>query len=247
MPPDRRRNMSLWDERSTGLLDNYDHHWEEVWFGTNENYGNGEIVLLVVRGPAYQDGEIVQEELQTFYNLGNKDRWKIAKGGDEADLVSGAPYKDSGFVRLIDAAFELGEDVQKMIRDRGEPNQADTWRGLKWHIERKDFPWKNRRTGEEGITEVPLPTAFLGTIDDEEEPKKKAAPKGRAKGRTGGRKKPLRKAVVEFASEFEDHADFIDAVFDADEFDRADELQDDEELSNEVLDPDGDLWAEAGE
>ena len=240
MPPNRRRNMSLWDERSSGLLDNYDHLWEEVWFGTNENYGGGKIILLCARGPATQDGEVVSEDETHMYNVGFKDDWEIGKGGQEVFSPSGrVPKSDSNFAKLMDAVLGLGDDITKMIRDRGEPNNAGTWEGLKWHFERESYTYTSQ--GEEKTGSVPLPTAFLGEGDEKEE--KKAAPKRRG----GGRKKPLRKAVIEFASEFEDHADFIDAVFDAGEFDRADELQDDEELSNEVLDPDGDLWAEAGE
>jgi hypothetical protein len=139
---------------------------------------------------------------------------------------------------------------------------------------------------------VPLPTAFLGFADTDEEatpaPAKKAAPGAAKKAATPAAKKaaapakkaaatpaaPAKKAagavkkgaakpapepepeesdlradVVEYAKLYtaDEHAAFVDAVYDAEYFPRADDLQLDEELAAEVLDPDSALWAEAHE
>lgn len=53
----------------------------------------------------------------------------------------------------------------------------------------------------------------------------------------------LRDEVIQFAAQWEDHDAFMETVLDPDEFDRAEDVQGDEELLNEVLDPDSDLWA----
>lgn len=250
MTPDEWRNMpsGSW-KTSSGLLDDYDHVWEEVWFGTDDRFGGGKTVLLNVRGPAYQEGEMVDEEVHNLYSCG--DGWKVAKGGEETThpTRNGVFTAQSNMGRLIDAVLELGDDVIEEISSRGDTFQAETWRGLKFHIERKTFHYKDRETGEDRSYEVPLPTEYLGVGGEEEDkPKGSAKSKGKSSGTRRRKKtKDLRDEVVEFASEFEDHGDFLDAVFDADEFERADEVQEDEELSNEVLDPDSELWAESRE
>ncbi|KKN17445.1 hypothetical protein LCGC14_0965740 [marine sediment metagenome] len=79
--------------------------------------------------------------------------------------------------------------------------------------------------------------------ESESEPEEESKPKGR------GRKKKtptLEEAVMEFAADFEDHAAFLEDVFDGEKFGRADELSDDEELSANVLDEDGSVWVDSG-
>lgn len=234
---------SSW-QTTSGLLDDYDQIFEEVWFGTDERIGDGKTCLLAVRGPALQDGEVVDEEHLTYYSCG--DGWKPAKGGEEATHPQGktAFGDQSNIGKLIDSVVALGDDVLETLAARGETYEAATWRGLKFHIERKQFSFKDRATGETRTYEVALPTAFLGVEGEDEKPKRVAKPSRRPAKRAKG---SLRDEVAKFAAEFEDHGDFIDAVFDPDEFPRADDLQADEELSNEVLDPDSALWVDSRE
>lgn len=245
---------------SSGLLDDFDFSIEEAWFGTNEKFGD--TVLLNLRGIAEQevDGDmvVVDDEHLLLYSCG--DGWEAAKGGREAAHAAGKTTftNNSNMGRLIDAVVGLGDDAIDELSSRGESYEADTWEGLKFHIERKTFSFRNRETGEQVNYEVPLPTDFLGTFDPEEEeaPKKKSSSKKGSKsskrGSRGSRRKKadnsdLRDAVVEFAAQYEDHADFVEEVFDPDEFDQAEELQNDEELSADVLDEDGEIWTESRE
>lgn len=79
--------------------------------------------------------------------------------------------------------------------------------------------------------------------------KKASAPvkKGATKPAPEPAEDDLRTAVVEYARIYDatEHAQFVDAVYDAEYFPRVEELQMDEELAAEVLDPDSSLWTEA--
>lgn len=254
---------------SSGLLDDYDHFWEEVWFGYNDNYQEGKVLLLHVKGPASQDGEVVDEELLTMYSCG--DGWQAADGGEKAVHPSGKTMfsNNSNAGKLVDRIIEIG--AVDILRDKGQPYEADAWRGLTVHIERQEFSYKDRKTGEERTYEVALPTEVLDSEEDEKPkkraPKKAAAPKSRSRSRakdddedededetpkpraSRSRKKPLRAEVIAFAAEFDedDHGSFVEAVYDPKEFKRANEIDDDADLSDEILDPDSELWAEAHE
>lgn len=265
----------------SGLLDDFVMTIEEAWFGTNEKFGDA--VLLNVRGFAEQENEegnleVVDDEHTLLYSCG--DGWEVAKGGREANHAAGKTtfIKNTNMGRLIDAVVGLGGDVVKEMGSRGDTFEADTWEGLVFHIERKQFSYKDRETEEVISYEVPLPVDFIGVYESEEEEKPKAKGKAKSKGRgTGsktkakaepepeedaddepeekpkakgrGRKKKvtLREAVTTFAGDYEDHADFLEEVFDPDVFDRAEELQEDEELSAEVLDEDGAVWVDSGD
>lgn len=240
---------------SSGLLDDFDFDVQEAWFDTNPKMGGGKTLLLHLRGEAFQEGELVDDEHTLMYSCG--DGWKAAKGGQQATHPAGKDTftNASNMGKLIDHLVGLGDDVLAELSSRGESYEAPTWQGLRLHIERKTYSFKDRETGEQREYEVALPTEFLGVLDDEEEekpakkPARKPAAKSKPKPKPRGKKKAddLRDAIVEFAAGYEDHGEFVADVFDAEIFDRADELTEDEELSNEVLDEDGDIWTESQE
>lgn len=257
----------------SGLLDDFDFSIEEAWFGTHEKYGD--TVLLNLRGIAEQDVdgniEVVDDEQVLLFSCG--DGWEVAKGGTLATHSAGKDtfINNSNMGRLINAVVGLGDEVLEEMQGRGETYEADTWVGLKFHIERKQFTFKDRQTGEATTYEVPLPTDFLGTFEPEGEEKPKAKPTARTRGKAKAEPEPeadeaeaeeeapkprrrgkkantaLRDAVIAFASEYEDHADFVEEVFDPEEFDQAEALQGDEELSADVLDEDGSVWQKSRE
>lgn len=83
----------------------------------------------------------------------------------------------------------------------------------------------------------------------EEEPAEEPATEEAAPKASGGRRRSkkadddgLRDAIVQFAATWEEHADFMNAVLDPDEFERAEDLQGNEELLNDVLDAEGSIW-----
>ena len=239
-------------QTSSGLLDDFDFKAEEAWFDTHPKMGDS--LLLHLRGEAYEEGELVDDEHLLLFSCG--DGWKAGKGGQIATHPAGKDTfsNSSNIGKLIDALVGLGPDVVEELSSRGESYEAETWQGINMHIVRKTFSFKDRQTGEERTYEVPLPTEFHGfgeAEEEEEKPKKgkakgkgkKAPAKGKAKGKSKAKKgNGLRDAVIEFASEYDDHGEFVADVFDEEIFDRAEELTEDEELSAEVLDEDSELW-----
>ena len=231
----------------SGLLDDYDFHIEEAWFGTNEKFGDS--VLLNLRGPAFQDGEEVEDEHTILLSCG--DGWTPGKGGTVATHSAGKSNftKNSNIGRFIDSLVALGDDVIDELQGRGETYQADTWMGLQLHIERQEFSYTDRKTKETRTYEVPLPTDFLGVGEAEKKApaKKAAAKKAPAKRRARTKKSgdDLRDAVMTFAAQWEEHSDFLEAVYDESEFSRAGELEDNEDLAAEILDDEGDLWTKS--
>jgi len=57
----------------------------------------------------------------------------------------------------------------------------------------------------------------------------------------------LRLEVLNFAAAWEEYSDFMETVLDPDEFARAADVQADEELLNDILDPNGSIWTESRE
>lgn len=265
---------------TSGLLDDFDFTIEEAWFGTNEKFGDS--VLLNLRGIAEQlvDGEmeVVDEEHTLLYSCG--DGWEATKGGREASHQAGKTtfVNSTNMGRMIDALVSLDGAVDA-LEERGQAYEADTWEGLKLHIERKQFSYRDRVTREQVNYEVPLPVGFLeaGEVEEEEAPKSKGkktpaktpakktpakkaeaetveeseeeapAKKPPAKKRAGKKSNTaLRAAIVATGGEydFEGHSDFVDFIFDPEQFDQAEALQADEELSAEALDEDSTLWSD---
>lgn len=259
---------SSWDTTS-GLLDDYRFDIEEAWFGGHEKIQSGKVCLLQARGTAYQEGEVVDDDHLVMYSCG--DGWDAGKGGRIATHKSGKTRftNASNMGKLIDAVAGLGPDIIEELKQRGETFEADTWEGLSFQIERKQYHYKDRETGEDREYEVPLPVEFLGLVSDDDEEEEEEAPKPKPKGRSkkAPAKKPAPKkktppkkkadddeeedelfdAVVEFATGYENHEEFVADVFDEDVFELADDLREDEELAEDVLDEDGEVWTAAQE
>lgn len=276
---------------TSGLLDDYDFWVESSWFAKDKRFGGGADPILHLRGQALIDDEVVNEEETLLFGCGQG--WEITNGGQGVTHPSGKTnFTDASNIgKLLNALNDLGDEPLDTMATKGGPTDAEVFLGVGLHMERKPFSFKDKKTGETNTYEVPLPTAFLGFADTDEEatpaPAKKAAPGAAKKAATPAAKKaaapakkaaapaaPTKKAagevkkgaakpapepepeesdlradVVEYAKLYtaDEHAAFVDAVYDAEYFPRADDLQLDEELAAEVLDPDSALWAEAHE
>ena len=261
-------------ETTSGLLEEYEMTISECWFGKDPNYQEGKATIFVIRGEAELDGEVLDDEKQVFYSLG--DGWEPDNDGDAATHNAGKTQfnSSSNMGKFIAAAVETGKDLIAELESRGsEAYEASTWQGLRFLFNRKRFTFKDRNTGEEREYFVELPVEFLGAEDsgkkkraarssttakpatrrrkaaDTEEVEEAPAPARRRRSSKSGVDEKLRAAVVEFAAEWEEHGDFMNAVLDPDEFDQADALQDpaNEELLNDILDEAGSIWTESRE
>lgn len=174
------QGKSSWDTTS-GLIDEYEMTIEECWFGKPPNYREGKQTVLVIRGEAELDGELLDDEKENYYSLG--DGWDPDNGGESAAHGSGKTQfnENSSMGKLIRATVGLGDEVVEELKSRGETYEAATWQGLRFLFQRKEFTFKDRKTGEENTYAVELPVEFLG-VDEEvaEKPKAKAPAKKKA-------------------------------------------------------------------
>lgn len=230
-----------WSTES-GLLDDFDFVVEEAWFGADEE-NDDERIFLFLRGAAVDNEGEEHEDHQERYSTG-KD-WEVVEDGEEVENVAGRTKfnQNGGIGRLINALVALGEDEAKYLQDRGHPTEAATFVGLKMHLLSGIVSeWKITEGPDEGKMAkwyLNLPTS-LNIKTKKKAAKRKPAAKG-------GASTKLRKSVIEFASEFDEneHDEFVDQVLDDSVFDDADNIESDEELHAEVLDPDSKLWATA--
>lgn len=251
---------------TSGLLDDFDIDVNEAFFGTNPKFKDRDgnlITLLHLRGPASQEDEngemtVVDEEQTLLYGTGPG--WEIQEGGQSVAKAGSDNFSNQSSIgRLVDAVIALGPEVAVQITGRGHPREAATWEGTRWHMQRKPFEFKDRNSGQMNKYEVVLPTAYLGLVEEaapakaggkkatagtkKAAPAAKAAPAPKKKAAPAASDNGLRAAIVSWANEyeFEDHGQFVNTVLNADYFPRADELREDEELSDEVLNPDSEL------
>lgn len=241
-----------WDTES-GLLDEYKFIVKEAWFGNDEEVENpDDRVFLFLRGEAFVDGELEDDEHRERYSTGKN--WEAVEDGAEAENATGKNRfnQNAGIGRLINALVGLGEDEADFLASRGEAYEAATFEGLTMDMERKVVSkWTDDETGEEVEWSLALPVAL--DMDSGKKSKKKGGKKGgsgkasRAKGKGKSKTPSLRSDIVDFAAEFneDEHDEFVDQVLDDDVFDRASEIFDDDELHAEVLDADSKLWAKA--
>jgi len=226
------------------LLDDFDFTIKEVWFGPNPESDFPDINYLHMRGPAFQANELVAEEYNIRYSTGKN--WEVKGGGSEVESATGALkfHARSGcgeFVAKVIALIAENKALETVLSTRGAPTQADTWKGLTFHMELVTEKMKDRETGEERTFYRQLPTAFISA----ETAKGKAAAKAAPAAAKGGAASPaLRRAVVRFAKDYgpKEFEDFVADVLNAETFEKADQIG--EELKAEILDEKG-IWAEA--
>ena len=239
-----------WDTES-GLLDDYDFVVKETWFGEDEESDNQDgRIFLFLRGEAFEDGELSDDEHRERYSTGKN--WEVVEDGEEVENATGKNRfnQNAGVGRLINALVAI-DDVAEALKDKGNAFEAETFNGLNMHMERKIVSrWTDSDTGEELEWALALPTS-VELKSKKSKSKKSKGKKGgsgkasRAKGK--GTKPSLRSDIIDFAGEFDEdeHDEFVDQVLDDSLFERAEEIQDDDELHAEVLDADSKLWAKA--
>lgn len=220
-----------WDTiESTGLFEGPGTITDETEFGFDASYDNGNsMVFILVIDPdtPTEDGEPVRQ----FYSLGKG--WDSEDGGETAYNPSNPSgfNKTSNYGMLIDSMKQT--DAFDVIKERGLPDKASVWHGLRFDFKRQ--PVKRTIRGEERTSEVLLIDDYLGEGGDEEKPAKKAKAKPAAKAASGD--KALRAKIKKLGKDHDDHDDFLAAVLE--EFPEVEEY---DELYAEVLDEDSGLF-----
>lgn len=232
--------MSSWDTTS-GLLETFQIDVKEAWFGTNDKYQSGKTLLLNFKGSASVEGDVVDPEHHIWFGCG--DKWKAGQGGAVAVNTAGAEkfQEQSGLGKLIDGIKDLDPEMRDQMMGRGETYESDTWVGLIIDLDRqKTGEFKDKATGEMRERYDYIPQA-LAISDDTD-----SAPAPAAKSNSGGGKAAaakLRVAVKKLAADYDDNDDFVTAVLDADVFDQASAVEENEELLDAIID--GSIHAEA--
>lgn len=230
-----------WGLSSGNLLDDADITITEAEFGFDDNYNNGESLVLKLEATTDDD-----DMPTTTIMLPCGNGWEPGNRGATAKREDGKDKnfnKQSGIGLWITSAIEAG--AGDVLQDRGTSFDAEVWPGLSFHVKRKAFNYG----GEIGEKERLLITEFKG---DGKEGKGKAAAKEKAtkpepeakaestsSGGTsgGGVKGALRVKLMKAAKEADTHDDFIEKAFELDG------VEGNADAEAVIMDPDG-LYAE---
>lgn len=186
-------------DNSSGFLQNYAGDIEDSWFGTNPNVNEGQTLLLHLKTtnlePTDPDEETEQTELVQTYSCGSG--WRTEDGGKTATHPAGARrlfHASSLYGKIIDSVKgELAgygdnaktpdgnpvkvdlTSLMDVIRERGNPMEADVWKGLRLRFEEVHFDYGiNRKTQEPMKSNRAMPVEFLGEVGTEK-PKAKGS------------------------------------------------------------------------
>ena len=231
--------MSSWDT-STGLIEAFTMDVQEAWFGTNDKYQSGKVLLLNFKGPQIVDGDEVEPEGHIWYSCGQN--WKAAQGGASAVNTTGSDSfnENTGIGRLIDSVKALGDDAIGVMRGRGESFEAETWANLSLDLERTHVSSFKNDEGEDVKVYTNLAVGLregsgggsatpATSTDTNAEVKAILAP-------------VLRKLLLVEAKKHDSNDDFMSAVLD-NGYQHSAGLAENEEILDEVID--GTLYAEA--
>lgn len=155
-----------WGKWETGLPDDFNLEIAKAYFQFNSklvgNTGEPRLALHLegkAEGGSYDTPVQLEEETALLFTVG--DKWMSIDGGQKV-VHEGGPQKtfnqNSAIAQLIDSAVQAGVPLQ----DRGEPEEAKIWLGLKLHFGRKERKWKDRSSGEEKTTSALTVTGFAG-------------------------------------------------------------------------------------
>lgn len=237
-------DSSVWGTES-GLLDDFDFTAKEAWFGPNPESDFPGINYLHLRGPAYIGGDLVAEEYAIRYSTGKN--WEVVGGGAGVESATGALkfHARSGCGEFVARVIKLvaeNKALETVLSTRGAPTQADTWKGLTFHMELVTEKMKDRETGEEREFFRQLPVAFTADTAGAKVTPIRGAAKGGTKTATAS--PALRRAIVRFAKDYgaKEYEEFVADVLNPEVFDKAGDIT--EELKAEILDESA-IWAEA--
>lgn len=147
----------------SGLVTDFVLRVDEAFFATDARYNGGETLLLNFKGktdkPIGQDGE---NEYTVSYPCGSG--WVSNDGGESAVSEKGASKFNNQSImgKIVTSVMtpksEGGLDIMNLLKSRGRPTQAKTWKGLTFRFETVEFNYG----GEIGKKERVMPVEFIG-------------------------------------------------------------------------------------
>lgn len=185
----------------SGLKDNFDGTIENIYFGYDSKYNNGNTLVLILEIKDVENGE----EARQMYSCG--DGWDNAENGSKAVREDGkqTPFnRNSAVVKFLTSLTNAQgiDKVRGQLVEAGfSPYFCTPLKGTTWHWEQKEDSYnvKDRQTGEKkaGSSTRLMPTAFVG---------------GGAEKATGA-KKGARKATAKVKNTWDDLDDEVIAEF----------------------------------
>lgn len=200
--------MAEWGT-SKGLLTDYEGEVVDSAFVTDPQYQNGEVLMLEWTIETNDPERPVNHER---FPCGNN--WESVDGGKTAQRMDG---KDSQFNeqsaigRIINRVMGQGngahlveqfEGVFDALKERGTPDQADIWKGMRFRFEEEEFDYG----GEIGVKTRNMPVEFLGMSDS---PKSGGGSAGSQGGSDAGGDDETTQQLVELAKSSPDHDTFV--------------------------------------
>lgn len=238
-------NLDAWGT-SSGLLDNYDLHVKEAWFGENEESDRADgAIYLFLQGEAYEDGELVEEDKTERFGTGKG--WEVVEEGAAVEHASGRNRfnRNSGMGRVVTAITELGADTLTAMAERGAgPFEAKVFKDTIIHFGARHVvsEWITDE-GEKMKWEMSLPESItFGKAKGSAAKAKGGSKKAEADPADAKATKALERKLVKAAKEFDedDHEDFLESALD--EFP---EVEDFPDLHADLLDDEGTIWTSA--
>lgn len=241
-------------ELGSGLPDDFDCQFNEVYFEFDPQYNDGQTLVLKIEFSS-DDDDI--DEGTMLFSCG--DGWETKDKGKTASREDGKqkPFgKTSGIGLLVTSAVECG--AGDVLKSRGTPMDAEIWKGLKFHMKRRPVNYG----GEIGTKERLLPTEFQGEIGGKSSGKSsgssgsggskstpvKEAPGDEAEGEEtgggsgGGLAGALKVKLFKLAKECESHDQFVERAFT-----EVEEVNGNEEAEAAIMAEEGanSIWAKA--
>lgn len=234
---------------TSGLLDDFELHAIDVWFGPDEENDDDRIFCFFA-GPAFQDGELVEEEYRERFSVGKG--WEVVEEGAAVEHGSGRNQfnNSTGMGRLINAIVALDDDTIDLVADQGDAFEAKSYQNLRFHFERQIVSrWKDD-DGEMVEWEMPLPTR-VRTLKKKKGGRGKGSA-GKSSGSSGSSgsksddsdeaKGVTKKQLVKLAGTFDedDHDEFVVAALE-----QFPDIEGNDDLHEDVLDDEGSVWVKA--
>lgn len=207
---------------TSGLLDDADIEITGAEFNYDAGYAEGEQLLLILSGTSDQEG---WEEFTQFLSIG--------KGWDSPDNGATVEGNDnfnanSQYGRFIQGALDSG--AGGVIKDRGFPDKASIWVGLRFHVNRVDVDYG----GKIGVKQVLVPTAFNGEATGKADAPVEATPSTESGAAPSNGSDAVLRALILELKGAPNHDAFIEEVIT-----KYPEVQQHADLFAEVVDPDG--------
>lgn len=203
-------NTNAWSTTS-GLAESYTAEVEDAYFDYDPEYRDGDIPQLYLElGNVTTEDEVDLDDTQT-QRFGTGNGWEVVDNGGAVEHESGRNKQFHEKTRLgilINRVVEIG--AVDAIAERGTPQEAGVWKGLKIKFERHTEDY-GKIDGEEVKVDFMLPVEIV-------------AEGGGSKSKAKGGNKALVAKLTKLAKNSDDHDTFLDAALEIDGVTEDDDL-----------------------